>query len=154
MGHAIIGAFLMTFAVSLLGGITIWGGCRNFEGLNDAVKRYKQGRPAPAISALLTQSAMPRTWESLWRASPSLVLSGIYASLSLIFAYFLIDMSGPQSRLKESFASKFWWICAHTSPQERFIACGIWLIPFAVAVSIFVRSAPGYFQRKNNPQNR
>jgi hypothetical protein len=150
MEHAIIGAFLMTFMMSLLGTVVIWGSCRQSQGYNDAVKRYKQGLAGPSISALLTQSAMPRSWESLWRASPSLVLSGVYTCLSFIFAYSPIDLSGPQPLSKRSFASKFWWICAHTSPQERFIGCGIWLIPLVVAVFIFMRSVPGYLQRKNN----
>lgn len=151
MKHAIIGAFVMTFTMSLLGLVVIWGSCRQLQGYNDAVKRYKQDLPGPSISALLSQSAMPRSWESLWRASPSLVLSGVYTCLSLMFAYFLIDLSGPQSLSKQSFASKFWWVCAHTTPQERFIGCGIWLIPLVVAVFIFVRSAAGYLQRENNP---
>jgi hypothetical protein len=141
MRHAIVGAFLMTFAMSLLGGIAIWGSCLQWQALDDGVERYERGWPGPKISALLAQPALPRRWESLWRASPSLVLSGIYTSLSLLFAYFLIDLSGPQALSKLSFARKFWWICAHTTPQERFIGCGIWLILLAAAVFIFVRSA-------------
>jgi len=141
MNHAIIGAFLMTFAMSLLGGIAIWGSCLKWQGYKDGVERWRQGRPSPAISALLAQPAMPRSLVSLWRASPSLVLSGIYISLSLEFGYFLVDMSGPHSPLKRSFASKFWWICAHTTPRERLIGCGIWLIPLLFALVIFSRSA-------------
>jgi hypothetical protein len=73
MSHAIIGAFVMTFVISLLGGIVIWGSCLQWQGFNDGVQRYKQGRPGPRISALLAQPAMPRSLQSLWRASPSLV---------------------------------------------------------------------------------
>lgn len=120
MTHALIGAFVMTFVVSLLVGIPVWAYSMN------------------------VQARRPRSWVPPWKAAPSLVLSGIYACLSVMWAYYFIDLSGPKSLFKLSIWTKFSWVCMHASRQELFTICAIWLTLFVAALFVFVRSGIGF----------
>lgn len=123
----------MTFAMSLLGGICVWGISINIQAVSsETARRRKLGIPT---------SALPRSWESLWRASPSFVLSGVYIALSVIFAFFLIKFSGPKSIYGQSFSTKLRWTYEHVTAQELFGGGAIWTIPLFAAMLVFVRSA-------------
>src|SRR5690348_6297566 len=120
MTHALIGAFLMIFVVSLLVGI-----------------------PVLAYSMNL-QARRPRSLMLLWKAAPGLVPSGICACLSVMWAYYFTDLSGPQSLFKLSIWTKFSWIWTHAPRQELLTICAIWLTFFSAALFVFVRSAIGF----------
>jgi hypothetical protein len=141
MQRAIINALLMTLVVLLLGGAGIWGICINFEALSsESVERRKQGLPTPAL---------PRSWEFWWRASPRLVLSGIYLCSSVVFAAYVVEFSGPKSIYGQSILTKFIWTYEHTAPRELFAGCAIWLILFFAVLFVFVRSAIKILRRSN-----
>lgn len=123
----------MTLAMSILVGIPVWGYSMNVQALT--AKRIQ------TATQLLQTPAMPRSWVSLWEKAPGLVLSGACICLSVMWAYFFIDFSGPKSLFKLSISTKYWWIYSHTSRQDLFTVCGIWLTVIAAALIVFVRSA-------------
>ena len=141
MQRAIINALLMTLVALLLGGAGIWGICINFEAVSsENVERRQRGLPT---------SALPRSWESWWRASPRLVLSGICLCLSVVFAVYLFEFSGPKSIYGQSILTKFRWTYEHIAPREFFAGCAIWLILFVTVLLVFVRSASRVLRRSN-----
>lgn len=76
MQRAILNAFLMSVIVSLFGAVGIWGtAITQRAGTSDPFTRRKQGLPP-----------LPLWYESLWKKSPALILSGIYVCLSVTFA--------------------------------------------------------------------
>ena len=140
MKHALIGAVVLTFCALLLGSVTVWGASVNMRAVtSDFALRRKQGLP-PA----------PLWYESLWRRSPSLVLSAAYFFVSLVFAlnvlkecaFFLLK---PQSGFESPYE-----LYEQCTPTEFWIGCGIWLMPLLVAVFIFVRSAISVRRRREN----
>lgn len=145
MKHALIGAFVMTFAGSILLGICVWGYSMNVQAL-----RPNRIRTATEI---LQTSAMPQSWVSLWKTAPRLVLSGISICLSVMWAYFFIDFSGPKAIFKLSISTKFWWVYNHTSRQDLFTVYGIWLTLFGAALIFFVRSAMGFLGQGASPNS-
>jgi len=127
MTHALIGAFVMIFAVSLLVGIPVWAYSMNM------------------------QARRPPSWVPPWKAAPSLIPSAICACLSVMWAYYFIDLSGPKSPFKLSFWTKFSWAYTHGSRQELFTICTIWLTLFGAALFVFVRSAVGFARPRVSP---
>lgn len=143
MKHALIGAFVMTFAVSILAIIPVW-----------VYSMRVQPRKSDGIQTatqILRTSAVPRSWASLWQRAPGLVLGGTYMCLSVMWAYYLIDLSGPKSLSTLSISQKFWWACNHTSRRELFTVCGIWMTFFSAALFVFVRSAIGFLRPGASP---
>lgn len=140
MQRAIIGALVLTFCTSLLGSIVIWGTSVNLRaGTSDQARRRKEGLP-PA----------PLWYESLWKRSPLVILSGIYISLSIAFVLYLLDFAGFfVLKLKGGLESPY-ELYEQCTPTEFWIGCGIWLVPLLVAVFIFLRSATRVLRGRKN----
>ena len=131
MKHAIVGAFVMTLTMSLLGAIIVWGAAVNIRAVtSDNARRRKQGLP-PA----------PLWYESLWKRSPDFVLSGIYICLSVAFALYLLDFAASSIlKLKGGLESPY-ELYEQCTPMAVWIGCGIWLTALLAALLVFVRSA-------------
>lgn len=145
MTHAIIGAFVMTFVMSILAGIPVWCYAMRLQA--------RRSNPAQTGAELLQTSAMPRSWVSLWERAPGLVLSGTCICLGVMWAYYFIDLSGPKSLFKLSISTKFWWVYNHASRQGLFMVCGIWLTLFGAALIVFVRSAISFLGPRISPNS-
>jgi hypothetical protein len=145
MQHAIIGAFVLTFCMSLLGGIGVWGISINVQAFSaEHIQRRKQGLPT---------SALPLSRRSLWRASPGVVLSGIYVCLSAVFAYYMLsECAFFLLKLKSGLESPH-DLYEQCTPREFWIGFAMWSIPLITALCIFVRSASGLLRRRNAALN-
>lgn len=131
MKRAIINALLMTVAISILGAISVWGASVNMRAVtSDAARRRKQGLP-PA----------PLWYESLWKRSPGLVLSGIYICLSVAFALYLLDFAASSILKFKSGLESPYELYEQCNPAAFWIGCGIWLTPLLAALFVFMRSA-------------
>lgn len=139
MLRAIINAFLMTLAVSVLGAISVWGTAVNMRAVtSENARRRKQGLPP-----------VPLWYESLWKRSPRLVLSAIYICLSAAFALHLLDFAGSSIlKLKSGFESPY-ELYQECTPTAFWIGCGIWLTSLLAALVIFARSAIGLLRHRS-----
>lgn len=147
MQRAIINALLMTLFTSLLGSISVWGAAVNMRaGNSEDARRRKQGLPP-----------RPLWYESLWQKSPRLVLSGVYISLSIAFALYLLDFAASSIlKLKSGLESPY-ELYEQCTPVAFWVGCVIWLTPLLAALFVFVRSASSLFTPRagsNNPTIR
>lgn len=133
MQRAIINALLMTLAASIFGAVAIWGSSvTKRAGSSDQLRRRKQGLPRA-----------PLWYESLWKRSPGLVLSGIYICLSVIFALYLLYFAANSNlKLKGGLESPY-ELYEQCTPMAFWIGCAIWLTPLLAALFVFVRLAIG-----------
>lgn len=121
----------MTLAMSVLGAICVWGTAVNMRAVTfEDSRRRKQGLPP-----------RPLWYESLWKKSPRLVLSGVYISLSVAFAFYLLDFAASSILKLKSGPESPHELYEQCTPMAFWIGCAIWLTPLLAALFIFLRSA-------------
>lgn len=133
MQRAVINALLMTLAMSVLGAIGVWGTSVNLRAVtSDHALRRKRGLPP-----------VPLLYESLWKRSPGLIVSGIYICLSVIFILYLLYFAASSIlKLKGQLESPH-ELYEQCNPTAFWIGCGMWLTPLLAALFMFLRSAIG-----------
>lgn len=131
MQRAIINALLATVIASIFGAIGIWGtAITGRAGTSDPLTRRRQGLPP-----------LPLWYESLWKRSPTLILSGTYICLSVTFALYLLYFAASSIlRVKDQLESPY-ALYEQCNPTAFWIGCAIWLTPLLAALLIFLRSA-------------